>query len=157
MHDELITGRCLKSDHKLITFDLGTVKNTETWERWNFKAVDWKKWETKCDIAFEGCFLEIVSESDVDKIYSVMFKVILDKAEEIIPKKKICSQKFWSIINKGKKDITRSVVQSNKRQDGSYAVEDLEIVREMKEHYGKESLDVKDQKSLNGIIWLKGR
>ena len=147
MHDELITGRCLKSDHKLITFDLGTVKNTETWERWNFKAVDWKKWETKCDIAFEGCFLEIVSESDVDKIYSVMFKVILDKAEEIIPKKKICSQKFWSIINKGKKDITRSVVQSNKRQDGSYAVEDLEIVREMKEHYGKESLDVKDKKA----------
>ena len=33
----------LKSDHKLITFELETVKNTETWERWTFKAVDWKK------------------------------------------------------------------------------------------------------------------
>ena len=32
----------LKSDHKLITFELETVKNTETVERWNFKAVNWK-------------------------------------------------------------------------------------------------------------------
>ena len=55
-------------------------------------------------------------------------------------------QQFWSIINKGRKDITRSVVQPIKRQDGSYAVEDLEIVTEMKRHYGKESLDVKDKK-----------
>ena len=203
----------LKSDHKLITFELGTVKNTETWERWNFKAVDWKKWETECDVAFEECFKEIVSESDVNKIYSEICKVILDKAEEIIPKKKIClhsrgwwsselsqcaknakkakrrfnkrsdmknyeeylqsmkifkeagkeaksnylddlmkmidpknPQKFWNIINKGRKDATRSVVQPIKRQDGSYAVEDLEIVAEMKKHYGKESLDVKDKK-----------
>ena len=41
---------------------------------------------------------EIVSDSDVDKIYSVICKVILDKAEEIIPKKKIClhSRGWWS-------------------------------------------------------------
>ena len=70
----------LKSDHKLITFELGTVKDTETWERRNFKAVDWKKWETECNIAFEECFKEIVSESDVDKIYSEICAVILDKA-----------------------------------------------------------------------------
>ena len=51
-----------------------------------FKTVDWKKWENDFDIAFEECFKEIVSESDVDKIYSVICKVLLDKAEEIIPK-----------------------------------------------------------------------
>ena len=55
-------------------------------------------------------------------------------------------QKFWSITNKGRKDITKSAVQPIKRQDGSYAVEDLEIVTEMKKHYVKESLDVKDKK-----------
>ena len=55
-----------------------------------FKTVDWKKWENEFDIAFEECFKEIVSESDVDKIYSVICKVLPDKAEEIIPKKKIC-------------------------------------------------------------------
>ena len=203
----------LKSDHKLITFELGALKKTETWERWNFKAVDWKKWETECDIVFEDCYTEIVSESDVDKIYKLICKVILDKAEEIIPKKKKCShsrgwwstelsecaknakkakrkfnkrsdmknyqeylksmkifkdteteakrdylenlvkmmdptnpQKFWSIINKGRKDATRSVVQPIKRQDGSHAVEDTESIGEMKIHYGKEILDVKDKK-----------
>ena len=55
-------------------------------------------------------------------------------------------QKFWNIINKGRKDAARSVVQPIQRQDGSYEVEDLEIVAETKKHYGKESLNVKDKK-----------
>ena len=38
------------------------------------------------------------------------------------------------------------MIKPIKRQDGSYVVEDLEIVAEIKKHSGKESLDVKDKK-----------
>ena len=45
-----------------------------------------------------------------------------------------------------RKDNTKTVVQPIKRDDGSLAVTDEEIFIEMKERYGKETLDVKESK-----------
>ncbi|MCW4261357.1 MAG: reverse transcriptase domain-containing protein [Candidatus Thiodiazotropha endolucinida] len=54
---------------------------------------------------------------------------------------------FWKIVNKVRKDNSKCVVQPIKRGDGSLAVTDEDIFVEMKERYGKESLDVKELNS----------
>ena len=53
-------------------------------------------------------------------------------------------EQFWKIVNKERKSTSKSVVQPICREDGSLAVSDEEIFKELKKRYGKESLDVKD-------------
>ena len=55
-------------------------------------------------------------------------------------------QKFWGIIDEGRKDVMKRRLQPIKRQDDSYTVENTEHVAEMRKHYGKEILGVKDKK-----------
>ena len=54
---------------------------------------------------------------------------------------------FWKIVNRVRKDNSKTVVQPIKREDGSLALTDEEIFKEMKERYGKETLDVKELES----------
>ena len=51
---------------------------------------------------------------------------------------------FWKVVNNGRKARCKTVVQPIKRDDGTLAVSDEEIFEEIKERYGKESLDVKE-------------
>ena len=50
---------------------------------------------------------------------------------------------FWKVVNRVKKTNVKGVVQPIKRDDGTLAVTDEEIFSQMKERYGKETLDVK--------------
>ncbi|MEW8546767.1 MAG: reverse transcriptase domain-containing protein [Candidatus Thiodiazotropha sp.] len=52
---------------------------------------------------------------------------------------------FWNVINKTRKDSSKTVVQPIRREDNSLAVTDEEIFLEMKKRYGRESLEVKEQ------------
>ena len=203
----------LKSDHRLITFEIGRKKENKVWERWDFKNVCWKTWENQCDVVFGEWLQNMEVEDDVDKLYQNLCEKLLKLAEVIIPKKSVCShsrgwwneeigdlikkvrkakrrlnkrsdaknyqdytnlmtqfkdaelrakdkylsdlvsmlnpkdpQKFWNIINKSRKDQEKTIVQPIRKEDGSYAIDDDEIIVEMKKHYGKESLDVKDNR-----------
>ena len=59
----------LKSDHRLITFEIGRKKENRVWERWDFKNVCWKTWENQCDVAFGEWLQNMEVEDDVDKLY----------------------------------------------------------------------------------------
>ena len=43
-------------------------------------------------------------------------------------------QKFWNIINKSRKDQEKTIVQPIRKEDGSYAIDDDEIIVEMKKN-----------------------
>ena len=52
--------------------------------------------------------------------------------------------RFWKVVNNERKTRCKTAVQPIKRDDGTLAVSDEEIFEEMKERYGKESLDIKE-------------
>lgn len=72
------------------------------------KAVDWHTWKLKCDEAFGQCYEDITHEVSVDLIYTKICETLLNKAEEVIPKKKICihSRGWWN--EKVGKDVKSS-------------------------------------------------
>ena len=53
-------------------------------------------------------------------------------------------QQFWNVFNNNRKNEVKPTIQPIKKQDGTYAICDLEIIEEMKSQYGKESLNVKN-------------
>ena len=59
----------LNTDHKLISFELGRRKEKDTWERFDFKPVDWRVWERECDTVFGNWIEENQLEKDVNSIY----------------------------------------------------------------------------------------
>ncbi|XP_052817997.1 uncharacterized protein LOC128244019 [Mya arenaria] len=61
---------------------------------------------------------------------------------ELDPRK---PEKFWKIINKHRSDESKCAVQPIVKEDLSLAVSDVEIFQEMKQKYGKETLEVKEK------------
>ena len=64
-----VTEVFLNTDHRLISFELGRRKEKDTWERLDFKAVDWQLWESECDLVFADWIEEHLQEKDVDILY----------------------------------------------------------------------------------------
>ena len=54
------------------------------------------------------------------------------------------ASQFWKVVNKYRKNESKSVVQPKRRDYRSLAVSVDEIFDEMRKRYGKESLDAKD-------------
>ena len=110
----------LKSDHRLITFEIGRKKENRVWERWDFKNVCWKTWENQCDVVFGEWLQNMEVEDDVDKLYQNLCEKLLKLAEEIIPKKSVCSHSrgWWNEeIGDLIKKVRKAKHRLNKRSD----------------------------------------
>ena len=88
----------LNTDHILISFELGRRNEKDTWERLDFKAVDWRLWESECDLAFEDWLKENQQEKDVNILYDSFCQTLTNLKEKLIPKKTICphSRGWWT-------------------------------------------------------------
>ena len=103
----------LNTDHRLISFELGRRKEKDTWERLDFKAVDWQLWESECDLVFADWIEEHRQEKDVDILYESFCSSITNLKEKLIPKKTICahSRGWW---NKELGELTKKVKRAKR-------------------------------------------
>ena len=73
----------LNTDHRLISFELGRRNEKDTWERLDFKAVDWRLWESECDLAFEDWLKENQQEKDVNILYDSFCQTLNKSQREV--------------------------------------------------------------------------
>ena len=80
--------------------------------------------------------------SEFKELENLAKSIDLSELTNLLDPKK--PQQFWNVINKNRKNEVKPTIKPIKKQDGIYALSDLEIIEKMKSHYGKESLDVKN-------------
>ena len=55
----------LRTDNKLISFEIDDSQEVEIRERWNFRKADWKKWASSTNKVFEEWISKIEWDLDV--------------------------------------------------------------------------------------------
>ena len=99
-----------------------------------------RRFAKRSDEANERRLVEVLREFKEEEVRAR--NQYLEEMVKLMDPRKL--EQFWKIVNKERKSTSKSVVQPICREDGSLAVSDEEIFKELKKRYGKESLDVKD-------------
>ena len=88
----------LNTDHSLISFNIGIEEKEESVQRFDFKNTNWDEWEKNCSGAIEEWLQSRRDNSDINEDYDSFVSMLLEEAEECIPKKQVCkhSKGWWN-------------------------------------------------------------